>query len=75
MVICAGYLGEQIQDFVQNGEHFGVKVSYSFDGEKLLGTGGALHKALSLLGNAFIVMYGDSYLDTNYSPIVAFFYL
>jgi len=73
VVICAGYLGEQIQDFVQNGERFGVKVSYSFDGEKLLGTGGALHKALPLLGNMFFVMYGDSYLGTNYSSIVTFF--
>ncbi len=34
VVICAGYLGEQIKDFVQNGERFGIEVSYSFDGEK-----------------------------------------
>ena len=54
VVICAGYLGEQIKDFVQNGERFGIKVSYSFDGEKLLGTGGALHKALPLLGDFFL---------------------
>ena len=73
VVICAGYLGEQIQDFVQNGECFGINVSYSFDGEKLLGTGGALRKALSLLGDIFLVMYGDSYLDTNYSPILNYF--
>jgi len=55
VVICAGYLGEQIKDFVQNGERFGIKVSYSFDGEKLLGTGGALHKALPLLGDFFLL--------------------
>lgn len=73
VVICAGYLCEQIQDYVQNGERFGIKVSYSFDGEKLLGTGGALHKALPLLGDFFLVMYGDSYLDTKYSPILDYF--
>ncbi len=73
VVICAGYLGEQIQDFVQDGARFGIKVSYSFDGEKLLGTGGALHKALPLLGDIFLVMYGDSYLDTDYSPILSYF--
>ena len=73
VVICTGYLGEQIKDFVQNGERFGIKVSYSFDGEKLLGTGGALHKALPLLGDFFFVMYGDSYLNTKYSTILDHF--
>lgn len=73
VVICAGYLGEQIQDFIQSGDRFGLKVNYSFDGEKLLGTGGALHKALPLLGDFFWVMYGDSYLDTKYPPILDYF--
>ena len=73
VVICAGYLGEQIKDFIQNGERFDIKVSYSFDGEKLLGTGGALRNALPLLGDYFWVMYGDSYLDTQYLPILEYF--
>lgn len=73
VVICAGFLGEQIRNFVQNGEHWGIKANYSFDGEKLLGTGGALRKALPLLGDIFWVMYGDSYLDTKYSPIFDYF--
>ena len=70
VVLCAGYLGEQIQEFVGNGERFGLRVSFSFDGPKLLGTGGALKKALSSLSEVFLVMYGDSYLDTSYAPIV-----
>jgi NDP-sugar pyrophosphorylase family protein len=73
VVICAGYLGGQIKDFVKNGESFGIRASYSFDGEKLLGTGGALNKALPLLGDIFFVMYGDSYLDTDYSSVLRFF--
>lgn len=73
VVICAGFLGEQIRDFVQNGERWGIKVNYSFDGERLLGTGGALRKALLSLGDIFWVMYGDSYLDTHYLPILDYF--
>lgn len=70
IVICAGYLGEQIRDNLGDGEAFSVSISYSFDGNRLLGTGGALRKALPLLGNMFWVLYGDSYLDTNYMAIL-----
>ncbi|MBN2138000.1 MAG: nucleotidyltransferase family protein [Sedimentisphaerales bacterium] len=73
VVICAGYLGEQIKDFAGDGAGFGLSVDYSFDGNKPLGTGGALMKALPLLGDVFFVMYGDSYLDTEFAPIVDFF--
>jgi NDP-sugar pyrophosphorylase family protein len=69
IVICAGYLGEQIEAYVGDGGTFGCKVRYSFDGDRLLGTGGALRKALPLLGDRFFVMYGDSYLPTPFAPI------
>jgi NDP-sugar pyrophosphorylase family protein len=69
IVICSGYLGEQIQEFLGDGSGFGCRVQYSFDGEKLLGTGGALRKALPLLGDQFVIMYGDSYLKAPISPI------
>src|SRR5450432_2364637 len=41
VVICVGYLGEQLQEFVGDGSAFGCHVEYSFDGDKLKGTGGA----------------------------------
>jgi NDP-sugar pyrophosphorylase family protein len=69
VVICTGYLADQIRDFVGDGSRFSVQVAYSLDGPTLLGTGGALKKALPLLGNCFFVMYGDSYLDTAFAPI------
>ncbi len=69
IVVCAGFLGEQIEDFVGDGARFGCEVRYSFDGEKLLGTGGALKRALPLLGPSFFVMYGDSYLDIDYARV------
>ncbi len=70
VVICAGYLGEKIQDYIKTGEDYGLNVVYSFDGEKLLGTGGALKNALPLLSDTFLVMYGDSYLDIDYKSII-----
>src|SRR5277367_1413517 len=71
-VLCIGYLGEMIQhDF--GSEAFGVKLDYSFDGEKLLGTGGAIKRALPLLGEEFFVLYGDSYLPIKYAPVAEFF--
>ncbi len=73
VVICAGHLGEKIQDAVGDGSQFGLSVSYSFDGEKLLGTGGSILKALPSLGEVFWVMYGDSYLDISFPPILSYF--
>jgi len=70
VVLCLGYLGEQVADFVGDGSRFGLEVRYSFDGDRLLGTGGALRKALPLLGPEFLILYGDSYLDLAYAPVV-----
>ena len=74
VVLCTGHLGEQIKDFVKNGNSFDLKVEYSFDGDQLLGTGGALKKALPFLDENFWVMYGDSYLDTSFPPVLEYFY-
>lgn len=73
VVLCLSFLGEQVQEFVGDGTRFGLQVEYSFDGDVLLGTGGALRKATPLLGDTFWVTYGDSYLDIDYEPIFAHF--
>ena len=83
-VLCIGYLGEMIQEKFGDGKEFGVKLDYSFDaprhseatagGPKLLGTGGAIKRALPLLGEEFFVLYGDSYLPIDYAPVAQFFY-
>ena len=64
-VCCVGYLGEKIQEQVGNGHQFGLSVDYSFDGPVLLGTAGAIRRALPLLGKDFFVIYGDSLLDCD----------
>jgi NDP-sugar pyrophosphorylase family protein len=71
VVLCVGYLGAAIEAFVGDGRRFGLDVAYVEDGPSLLGTGGALRRALPVLGaDGFLVMYGDSYLDIAYGPVV-----
>jgi N-acetyl-alpha-D-muramate 1-phosphate uridylyltransferase len=69
VVVCAGYRGEMIEHYIGNGGEFGMQVRFAFDGPRLLGTAGALKHALPLLGEAFFVLYGDSYLPCDYSAV------
>jgi MurNAc alpha-1-phosphate uridylyltransferase len=70
-VLCTGYLGDQIRDFVGDGGRFGVEVVQVPDGPCPLGTGGAILHALPHLGGEFFVTYGDAYLDDDYTAIHA----
>jgi MurNAc alpha-1-phosphate uridylyltransferase len=69
VVFCIGHLGEMIRQAVGDGSRFGMSVSYSDEGASLLGTAGALKKALPLLGGSFLVVYGDSLLECDYEGV------
>jgi N-acetyl-alpha-D-muramate 1-phosphate uridylyltransferase len=69
VVICIGHFGSQIEAFAGDGSRFGLSIEYSRDGASPLGTGGALHAALPLLGLRFLVMYGDSWLTQPIEPV------
>src|ERR1700746_2162223 len=73
VVLCVGYLGQMIEQRYGNGETVGIRIRYSYDGPKLLGTGGALKRALGLLPDAFFVLYGDAYLPVDYQAVAATF--
>ncbi len=70
VVLCAGRFGEKIREYAGNGSAWDLAVQYSFDGDRPLGTGGALKKAAPLLPEKFFVLYGDSYLDIDPKPIL-----
>jgi len=73
VVLCLGHLGEMVeQDFGDGGTH-GIHLEYSYDGSVLLGTGGALKRALPKLGEKFFVLYGDSYLPLPFAPVAEAF--
>jgi NDP-sugar pyrophosphorylase family protein len=69
VVLCVGYLGDMVQALVGDGRKFGIEVRYSPDGASLLGTGGALKKAVPMLGQQFFVLYGDSFLPVDFSTV------
>lgn len=73
VVVCAGHLGHMIEKYVGDGSAFGLRIDFSFDGPVLLGTAGAIKKALPLLGTHFFVLYGDSYLPCDYRGVQAEF--
>lgn len=74
VVLCTGYRSIQIEQIVGDGSQFGIVVEYSNDGTTLLGTGGALGKALPLLGPKFFVLYGDSFLPVSFSAVEQAYY-
>lgn len=74
VILCIGYLGEMIQEFIGDGSRWGLRVSYSLDGPALLGTGGAIKKALPMLGEKFFILYGDSYLPIDYANVQKAFF-
>ena len=68
--LCIGHLGEMIEAYAGDGSEYGLKITYSYDGDKLLGTGGAIKKIEDILPDTFFVLYGDSYLEIPYAPLV-----
>lgn len=73
VVLCIGHLGEKIMDHFGDGRRFGLRIRYSEEGDKLLGTAGAVKKAQDLLGDVFFVTYGDAYLMVNYEAVMKHF--
>jgi N-acetyl-alpha-D-muramate 1-phosphate uridylyltransferase len=70
VILCVGNLGNLIEDFVGDGSRWGMKIQYSYDGNSLLGTGGAIKKATSCLPDIFMILYGDSYLDIDFTNVI-----
>jgi NDP-sugar pyrophosphorylase family protein len=71
VVLCLGHLGEMVERHLGHGSAHGIEVRYSYDGDRLVGTAGAMRRAASLLGELFFVLYGDSYLEIDYRAVLA----
>lgn len=69
VVLCVGHLAGMIEAVVGDGAAWGIEVAYSRDGDHPRGTGGALRRARPLLGERFLVLYGDSYLLCDYAAV------
>jgi NDP-sugar pyrophosphorylase family protein len=71
VVLCIGHLGAEVRRALGDGSAVGLRLAYVEDGERLLGTAGALRRALPLLDETFLVTYGDSYLPFDYRAPLA----
>jgi len=69
IILCVGYLHEQIKDYFGDGKKFGVHIAYAIEHE-LLGTGGAIKNAEALLNDRFLALNGDSFLDLDLRKFV-----
>jgi NDP-sugar pyrophosphorylase family protein len=67
VVYCVGHLGQLIRDHVGDGSSWGLSVRYVDEGDRLRGTAGALRLAYdeAALDEDFLVLYGDSWLQTE----------
>ena len=69
LVINHAWLGQQIEDYLGDGERFGVRIAYSAEGEPLE-TGGGIFKALPLLGDQpFVLVNGDIFTDYPFAQL------
>lgn len=71
VVLCVGLQGEEIETHVRRALDRGLSVGYSYAGEQLVGTGGALRRAFARLQDDFVLTYGGRYLPFDYSALLS----
>jgi len=70
VVINLAWLGAKIRDALGEGEHWGLRITYSDEGEVAFETGGGIFRALPLLGDApFLVVNGDVWTDFDFTQV------
>jgi NDP-sugar pyrophosphorylase family protein len=71
LVMCTGYLAEQIQEVFQDGSDFGATIEYSKETVPL-GTAGALKLAQRYVQNEseFLVINGDTFLEIDFNEFI-----
>ena len=73
LVMCTGYLADQIEHEFSDGHALDVAIRYSKESSPL-GTGGALKHAQSYLQDTseFLVMNGDSFVEIDFHQLIRF---
>ena len=75
-LFCIAHMGRQIEEYFGEGSKFAsdITIEYSYDGDKLLGTAGAIVNACDKIDDDFLLIYGDSYMDVDYEEIIYRYY-
>jgi MurNAc alpha-1-phosphate uridylyltransferase len=69
LVINCAHLGDQIEQYLGNGDRHGVQIAWSCEPEHALETGGGIFQALPLLGEQFLVVNGDIWTDYPFARL------
>ena len=70
IVLCVSYLKKTIQDYFEDGERFGVEITYAAS-NKPLATAGQLKTAEDLVDGTFVCLYGDSIFDFDLGGMIS----
>ena len=70
-MLCVGYLGEQIEEAIGDGAASASTSATPTTRRSWPGPAGAVRGALPLLGERFLVLYGDTYLRIDYADVAA----
>jgi NDP-sugar pyrophosphorylase family protein len=74
VILSLGYNAHQVENYIKkNNDNFNLNFFFSYDGQKPLGTGGAVKKAVKFVQDDFLLTYGDTYLNYNFEKIVTFY--
>lgn len=71
IVITVSYLKKVIEDYFGDGKELGVSISYA-ESSRPMGTAGQLKTAESLVDGTFLLLYGDSLVDTDFNAFVKY---
>lgn len=70
VVINTSWLAEQFPLSLGDGDKWGLRLTYSYEGPTPLETGGGMHRALELLGQApFLAINGDIWSDFDFARL------
>src|SRR6266850_1914362 len=71
VILAVGHMSQLFQAFFQDGERFGLKISYSFESQAL-GTAGPIALIIDRSSDDFLVLNGDLLTTLSYSNIFRF---
>jgi mannose-1-phosphate guanylyltransferase / phosphomannomutase len=66
------YLPDALRDYFQDGNDFGVQITYAVEEDQPLGTAGCVKNIAELLDETFLVISGDSITDFDLSAAIEF---
>ncbi|MFM7470469.1 MAG: sugar phosphate nucleotidyltransferase [Nodosilinea sp.] len=72
IIITLHYLPDTLRDYFQDGQDFGVQITYAVEQDQPLGTAGCVKNIADLLDSSFLVISGDSVTDFELEAAIQF---